>query len=459
VCFGPVVTAVSPVSELRGTFSWARTSFHEFTHVIHLGLSHNRCPRWITEGLATWEEVNRRASWTRNMRRELLDARASGELIGVRDLNRSFRGPRILFAYYQSGLWCQMMIERYGFPKLVHLLEAFDRGEDLDQALKSVFALTPAQIDRQFEQFVDAELAELRIEPRWSAGRLARLQLELPSKPPSAAQARAEWIDATISLAVGRWQTGARIDAEQVLLRLQDARETAPRALFLRGEMALTAGDKPQARALWKKGLELGGEDYRVRFALGRMAEGENDLEEAERQFLAAEKAFPGYDELELCAELALAKLYKRQDRTDDAQAARARWLDWNSGEYTVHMEVAAWHSAAARWSEAERLYSEANEVDPFRRKLHRLWADVLVQLGRHAEALREYHVVALVPVELDLDKPEPLQAAERADLLGLEASCLVELGRSNEALERIERALTLDPECASAKAARARLP
>ena len=57
VCFGPVVTAVSPLSELRGSFSWARTSFHEYTHVIHLGLSHNRCPRWITEGLATLERV------------------------------------------------------------------------------------------------------------------------------------------------------------------------------------------------------------------------------------------------------------------------------------------------------------------------------------------------------------------------------------------------------------------
>src|SRR4030095_17109525 len=87
VCFGPVVTSVSPLSELRGTFSWARTSFHEFTHVIHLGLSNNRCPRWGTEGLATWEEVNRDASWSRNMRRELIDARASDELIGVRDLN------------------------------------------------------------------------------------------------------------------------------------------------------------------------------------------------------------------------------------------------------------------------------------------------------------------------------------------------------------------------------------
>ena len=69
-----------PAPELRGTFSWARTSFHEFSHVIHLGLSHNRCPRWITEGLATWEEEQRNPSWTRNMRRELVDALANGAI-------------------------------------------------------------------------------------------------------------------------------------------------------------------------------------------------------------------------------------------------------------------------------------------------------------------------------------------------------------------------------------------
>jgi hypothetical protein len=85
VCFGPVVTSVSPLSEMRGTQSWARTSFHEFTHVIHLELSHNRCPRWITEGLATWEEENRNPTWTRNMRRELVDALANGDIIPVRD--------------------------------------------------------------------------------------------------------------------------------------------------------------------------------------------------------------------------------------------------------------------------------------------------------------------------------------------------------------------------------------
>src|SRR6185295_18677198 len=137
-----------------GTQSWARTSFHEFTHVIHLGLSHNRCPRWITEGLATWEEVNRNPSWTRNMRRELVDARENGEVIPVRELNRAFRGPRILFGYYQGGLLCQMLIERHGFPPMIRLLEAFDRGLDLDQAFDEVFHTTPEDVDRDFDAFV-----------------------------------------------------------------------------------------------------------------------------------------------------------------------------------------------------------------------------------------------------------------------------------------------------------------
>ncbi|MFT7671367.1 MAG: tetratricopeptide (TPR) repeat protein, partial [Planctomycetota bacterium] len=128
VCFGPVVTALSPLSEMRGTFSWARTSFHEFTHVIHLGLSHNRCPRWITEGLATWEEANRNPAWGRNLRRDLVDASANGRIIPIRDLNAAFRGPRIIFGYYEGGLICELLIGRYGFPPVIRLLEAFDKG-------------------------------------------------------------------------------------------------------------------------------------------------------------------------------------------------------------------------------------------------------------------------------------------------------------------------------------------
>jgi tetratricopeptide (TPR) repeat protein len=159
VCFGPVVTAVSPLSELRGQFSWARTAWHEFTHVVHLGISHNRCPRWVTEGLATWEELARRPSWTRNMRRELLDARANGAILPIRELNNAFRGQRVLFAYYQSGLLCEMLIADQGFPSMVRLLEAFDSGADLDRALQGVYRRSPEELDRAFHALVETKLA------------------------------------------------------------------------------------------------------------------------------------------------------------------------------------------------------------------------------------------------------------------------------------------------------------
>ena len=67
----------------------------------------------------------RHKAWWRNMRRELLDARANGEVFPLRRLNNAFRGPSVLFAYYQSGLLCQMLIEEHGFPPMVRLLERY----------------------------------------------------------------------------------------------------------------------------------------------------------------------------------------------------------------------------------------------------------------------------------------------------------------------------------------------
>jgi tetratricopeptide (TPR) repeat protein len=285
------------------------------------------------------------------------------------------------------------------------------------------------------------------------------LQLNLATTPPQSAAERERWAGATVDLAFGRWQNGSQVDAEQALRRLDDARIANARACFLRGEMALAAQNKQQASEFWNEGLKLGGEDYRARFALGRLAQDQGEIELAETHYLAAEKDFPGFDEPNMSAELALAALYQRSGRPDDEEAARSRWLRWNSGEYEPRMKVAAWHAKAERWSEAEKLYSEANEVDPFRRKLHAQWAAALEKLGRHADALREYEVTARIPRALDADKPEELTSAERADLLGLQANCLIELGRTDAALARIQQALALDADCKSAKSARARLP
>jgi len=511
VCFGPVVTAVSPLCELRGTFSWARTSFHEFTHVIHLGLSNNRCPRWVTEGLATWEEGERNPAWWRNMRRDLLDARANGQILPVRRLNNAFRGPRVLFAYYQSGLLCQMLIARHGFPPMVRLLQAFDRGADLDGAMGEVFGATPEELDLEFRAFVEEKLAGLAIEPRWAPAVTFQRRFRLSRQVPEDSGARPAWADDWAKVAWGAYQQGKKIDAEEALRLAGQAGALPPRGQFLRGELLLAQNKGDEAAGAFRAGFEGGGEDYRARMALGSLLAQRGKFADATHEFEAAEKAFPGFDDPHFSAELEQAQLYERAQDEERANQARLRWLAWNAGDYPVRARTAEWLAQAGRAAESARLWDEANQVDPFRRHLHLAWGQALRALGRHAEALREFQVGLKVPLELDGDvaqaASEGLSREELMDFLGLTPEELeglspeellsraraelkkqaedgaprrspfekrfhdeepllwahvalsqLELGQQSEARAAVERALALDPGCAPALEAKKRL-
>lgn len=462
VCFGPVVTAVSPLSELRGTFSWARTAYHEYTHVIHLSLSHNRCPRWITEGLATWEEEQANPAWSRNMRVELLNAYANEDLIPVRDLNRAFRTPRILFAYYEGGLLCSMLIDDVGFSPMIRLLSAFDRGLDLDDAFKEVLGTTPEEVDRRFRDFVGERVRPLKLEPLWSPQRVLKLRLTLAPEPPAEAEARAAWVDDWLTVGWGSLQSGKRVDAEEALRRVRAAGAEPARYHFLRGELSLVRSDeRDEARAALKQGIEAGGEDFHARLALAALAQVEGEVDEAEEHLLAAERDFPGIQEPFSPAELKLAELYALRGDRDSAMEARRRWLAFNAGDVEVRLQVAEWLDEKGRYADSEVLYREANEVDPFRRALHKRWGMALSALGRHEDALREFGVALLVPGALDPalgPKPEEVgdaawQEAEkrfdadRPEILARRAGALLALGRKDEARAAAEEALALDPE------------
>jgi len=60
VCFGKVITAVSPRA---GPFNWGQIVWHELSHVFHLQMSKNHVPRWFTEGLAEHETIIARPEW------------------------------------------------------------------------------------------------------------------------------------------------------------------------------------------------------------------------------------------------------------------------------------------------------------------------------------------------------------------------------------------------------------
>src|SRR5207247_113366 len=64
VCFGNVITANSPVSQAHPA-NWQAVLWHEFCHVITLNLTHNKMPRWLSEGIAVYEEKQDDPTWAR----------------------------------------------------------------------------------------------------------------------------------------------------------------------------------------------------------------------------------------------------------------------------------------------------------------------------------------------------------------------------------------------------------
>ena len=67
VCFGNVITANSPAAQGANAENWQDVLWHEFCHVITLGITHNKMPRWLSEGISVYEERQASPNWGMRM--------------------------------------------------------------------------------------------------------------------------------------------------------------------------------------------------------------------------------------------------------------------------------------------------------------------------------------------------------------------------------------------------------
>ncbi len=142
VCFGRVVTANSPASQGARPSNWKSVLWHEFCHVVTLEKTRNRMPRWLSEGISVYEERQRDASWGEKMTPQYRQMILSDELIPVSKLSGAFLSPpsglHLQFAYYESSLVVEFLIEKYGMKSLRAILDALGEGLPTDAALESV---------------------------------------------------------------------------------------------------------------------------------------------------------------------------------------------------------------------------------------------------------------------------------------------------------------------------------
>jgi tetratricopeptide (TPR) repeat protein len=158
VSFGPMLAMDAPSARERGDFNWGATAWHELAHTFTLGLSDNRVPRWLSEGLSVVEERRARPDWGFDETVEFFDAYAKGRLRPVSQLNDGFVRPRFeaetIFSYDLASLVCEMILEQRGQTAINAMLRAYRDGLETPDVFLKVLKTSPADFDKQFDAYV-----------------------------------------------------------------------------------------------------------------------------------------------------------------------------------------------------------------------------------------------------------------------------------------------------------------
>ncbi|MDG2102144.1 MAG: tetratricopeptide repeat protein [Pirellulaceae bacterium] len=171
VCFGRVITMNSPKSQVRSGSNWKSVLWHEFCHVVTLQKTGNKMPRWLSEGISVYEERQRDPSWGQVMSPAWRERILGGKMTPVSELSSAFvkpdSGDDLQFAYFQSSLVIDYLVETYGISTLNKILVDLNLGMPINEVL-SRYTGDVRLLDREFFAFATQRAEELAAEADWS---------------------------------------------------------------------------------------------------------------------------------------------------------------------------------------------------------------------------------------------------------------------------------------------------
>ncbi len=227
VCFGNLITMNSPAAQQTRLTSWQSVLWHEFCHVVTLQKTENKMPRWLSEGISVYEERLANPAWGQSMTPVFRTMILSDEdLTPVSQLSSAFLRPKsgmhLQFAYFQSSLVVEYLIDMYGIETVRRILDDLRVGMPINESLAR-YTGSIELLDREFTEYV-----------RDLANRLlADVDLTDPELPPNATlELVAQYIEAhptnlpamrryaALLIAADRWEQAA--EACQALIEVGD---------------------------------------------------------------------------------------------------------------------------------------------------------------------------------------------------------------------------------------------
>lgn len=140
---------IEPGEDYYRTFMDVGPMAHEIGHLFVDHLSRGNCPRWFNEGVVQYQEY-------------LLSGFRFGGACSL-PLERAYSFAELArfdaledqhLAYHQSFSVMVFLVESYGWPAVIRVLEAFGRGAGLEGALELVLGIDLDTLDGEWRRWV-----------------------------------------------------------------------------------------------------------------------------------------------------------------------------------------------------------------------------------------------------------------------------------------------------------------
>ena len=190
VCFGRVVTANSPASQGSNPSNWESVLWHEFCHVVTLSKTNNKMPRWLSEGISVYEEEQKDPAWAGTMNPKFRTMILGAELTPLSQLSSAFLAPKtalhLQFAYYESALAVDFLVEKASLGPLKEVLEDLGKGIPINETLPRRTKMSLVELDKAFAEFARGRAKAVAPRATWE-------EVELPDRAES--QTITAWVE------------------------------------------------------------------------------------------------------------------------------------------------------------------------------------------------------------------------------------------------------------------------
>jgi tetratricopeptide (TPR) repeat protein len=373
VCFGRLITANSPASQGTTPSNWKAVLWHEFCHVVTLQKTQNRMPRWLSEGISVYEERQREPSWGQRLTPRFREMILGEELTPVSQLSGAFlrppSGQHLQFAYYESSLVVEFLLERVGNDGLRKILVDLSVGMPIEESLTRYLGNLKL-VDDEFAAFARDHAKTLAPQLDWTAGLvteevaaseagLRQVLAEYPNHYEAAATLAQRYIDAE------RWE-----EAEAILAPIHSMFPSDARTARLLARCYRELAQTDEERTVLQRLAVVDADAFDSFERLAELA-AETDAWDEVRQ--RAEQ-MASVNPLQKVAQTWLAKAAEELNDADISIAAHSALLEMDPADpAALYLRLAQAHAERGDTRLAKRRVLQALEEAPRYRDAHHL--------------------------------------------------------------------------------------